>query len=124
MRLNYFSDKNYSYCQILSLIDGYDANNVKMRYDYDRFIDGVSAMRLNYFSDKNNSYCQILSLIYDYEAIQIETLRHGALNMTMIIICCQAKCRFSHKTKKVKVSHSLITVGAVGVRIPLYLGHS
>ena len=25
---------------------------------------------------------------------------------------------------KVKVSHSLITVGAVGVRVPLYLGHS
>ena len=27
-------------------------------------------------------------------------------------------------SKKVKVSHSLIAVGAVGVRIPLYLGHS
>ena len=26
--------------------------------------------------------------------------------------------------KKVKVSHSLIAVGAVGVRVPLYLGHS
>ena len=26
--------------------------------------------------------------------------------------------------KKVTVSHSLIAVGAVGVRIPLYLGHS
>ena len=25
---------------------------------------------------------------------------------------------------KVKVSHSLIAVGAVGVRVPLYLGHS
>ena len=28
------------------------------------------------------------------------------------------------KVKKVKVSHSLIAVGAVGVRVPLYLGHS
>ena len=28
------------------------------------------------------------------------------------------------KVKKVKVSHSLITIGAVGVRVPLYLGHS
>ena len=26
--------------------------------------------------------------------------------------------------KKVKVSHSLIAVGAVGVRVPLYLGHT
>ena len=26
--------------------------------------------------------------------------------------------------KGVKVSHSLIAVGAVGVRVPLYLGHS
>ena len=26
--------------------------------------------------------------------------------------------------KKVKVSHSLIAVGAVGVRVSLYLGHS
>ena len=25
---------------------------------------------------------------------------------------------------KVKVSHSLIAVGAVGIRVPLYLGHS
>ena len=25
---------------------------------------------------------------------------------------------------KVKVSHSLMAVGAVGVRVPLYLGHS
>ena len=28
------------------------------------------------------------------------------------------------KKGKVKVSHSLIAVGAVGVRVPLYLGHS
>ena len=27
-------------------------------------------------------------------------------------------------SKEVKVSHSLIAVGAVGVRVPLYLGHS
>ena len=27
-------------------------------------------------------------------------------------------------TVKVKVSHSLIAVGAVGVRVSLYLGHS
>ena len=30
----------------------------------------------------------------------------------------------SGKLKKVKVSHSLIAVGAVRVRVPLYLGHS
>ena len=30
----------------------------------------------------------------------------------------------SPKVKKVKVSHSLIAIGAVGVRVPLYLGHS
>ena len=29
-----------------------------------------------------------------------------------------------YKKVKVKVSHSLIAVGAVGVRVPLYLGHS
>ena len=29
-----------------------------------------------------------------------------------------------NKKVKVKVSHSLIAVGAVGVRVPLYLGHS
>ena len=28
------------------------------------------------------------------------------------------------RVKKVKVSDSLIAVGAVGVRVPLYLGHS
>ena len=28
------------------------------------------------------------------------------------------------KKVKIKVSHSLIAVGAVGVRVPLYLGHS
>ena len=28
------------------------------------------------------------------------------------------------QVKKVKVSHSLLAVGAVGVRVPLYLGHS
>ena len=28
-----------------------------------------------------------------------------------------------HALKK-KVSHSLIAVGAVGIRVPLYLGHS
>ena len=28
------------------------------------------------------------------------------------------------RVKKVKVSHSLTAVGAVGVRVPLYLGHS
>ena len=27
-------------------------------------------------------------------------------------------------SKKVKVSHSLMTVGAVGVRVALFLGHS
>ena len=26
--------------------------------------------------------------------------------------------------KKVTVSHSLVAIGAVGVRVPLYLGHS
>ena len=31
---------------------------------------------------------------------------------------------FTHLKVKVKVSHSLIAVGAVGVRVPLYLGHS
>ena len=31
---------------------------------------------------------------------------------------------FVNNGKKVKVSHSLIAVGAVGVRVPLYLGHS
>ena len=31
---------------------------------------------------------------------------------------------FQDKKVKVKVSHSLIAVGAVGVRVPLYLGHS
>ena len=30
----------------------------------------------------------------------------------------------NNKKVKVKVSHSLIAVGAVGVRVPLYLGHS
>ena len=34
------------------------------------------------------------------------------------------KVRAPDKKKKVKVAHSQITVGAVGVRVPLYLGHS
>ena len=29
-----------------------------------------------------------------------------------------------HQKVKVKVFHSLIAVGAVGARVPLYLGHS
>ena len=36
-------------------------------------------------------------------------------------LCLPAK---AGATKKVKVSHSLLAVGAVGVRVPLYLGHS
>ena len=31
---------------------------------------------------------------------------------------------FFHIKSKIKVSHSLIAVGAVGVRVPMYLGHS
>ena len=31
---------------------------------------------------------------------------------------------FSCEKVKVNVSHSLIAIGAVGVRVPLYLGHS
>ena len=30
----------------------------------------------------------------------------------------------THNIVKVKVSHSLIAVGAMGVRVPLYFGHS
>ena len=48
-----------------------------------------------------------------------------------IVRDCQSKKlildnMFIHKIKKVKVkvSHSQIAVGAVGVRVPLYLGHS
>ena len=33
-------------------------------------------------------------------------------------------CFLMYDIKKVKVSHSLIAVGAAGVRVPLYLGHS
>ena len=35
-------------------------------------------------------------------------------------------CTITYKLDKVKVkvSHSLIAIGAVGVRVPLYLGHS
>ena len=36
----------------------------------------------------------------------------------------QKDASVSSVNKKVKVSHSLIAVGAVGVRVPLYLGHS
>ena len=36
----------------------------------------------------------------------------------------QAKFAVEYFKVKVKVSHSLIAVGAVGVRVPLYLGHS
>ena len=36
-----------------------------------------------------------------------------------VILICLSKF-----LKKVKVSNSLIAVGAVGVRVPLYLGHS
>ena len=47
---------------------------------------------------------------------------HNFLVIAWVTQCCV------HKTlriiKKVKVSHSLIAVGAVGVRFPLYLGHS
>ena len=32
--------------------------------------------------------------------------------------------KFEREGKKVKVSHSLIAVGAVGVRVLLYFGHS
>ena len=32
--------------------------------------------------------------------------------------------QFGGKKVKIKVSHSLIAIGAVGVRVPLYLGHS
>ena len=32
--------------------------------------------------------------------------------------------RLRHASDGIKVSHSLLAVGAVGVRVPLYLGHS
>ena len=41
----------------------------------------------------------------------------------MIIFRAPDKKVIENKVK-VKVSHSLIAVGAVGVRVPLYLGHS
>ena len=40
------------------------------------------------------------------------------------IISCNFWLAQYASLKKVKVSHSLIVVGAVGVRVPLYLGHS
>ena len=48
------------------------------------------------------------------------------------LLCRQGQCfnilvvleGYLFKKVKVKVPHSLIAVGAVGVRVPLYLGHS
>ena len=39
-----------------------------------------------------------------------------------LVTCSEGS--LTYKQVKVKVSHSLIAVGAVGVRVPLYLGHS
>ena len=38
--------------------------------------------------------------------------------------CIMLQRQLHTNGKKVKVSHSLMTVGAVEVRVPLYLGHS
>ena len=37
---------------------------------------------------------------------------------------CEFEARLRHASDGIKVSHSLLAVGAVGVRVPLYLGHS
>ena len=47
----------------------------------------------------------------------------GHKNGTHLLLGWQGEFS-SCQVKKVKVSHSLIAVGAVGVRVPLYLGHS
>ena len=48
----------------------------------------------------------------------------GAKIAVAVIEVCKIYLPYMNTLKKVKVSHSLIAVGAVGVRVPLYLGHS
>ena len=47
---------------------------------------------------------------------------HSNVHVATYVECCSEA--IIGKKVKVKVSHSLIAVGAVGVRVPLYLGHS
>ena len=60
-----------------------------------------------------------------------ENLRHKILTLpdilrqeNVISEVCSLGLLEGVLCEKVKVSHSLIAVGAVGVRVPLYLGHS
>ena len=51
-------------------------------------------------------------------------IEHGLCAKTVDNPRAKARGLSPRKKVKVKVSHSLIAVGAVGVRVPLYLGHS
>ena len=57
------------------------------------------------------------TFVYIVTAWRNATLRKSALFLCNI-------CHNLNNLGKVKVSHSLIAVGGVGVRVPLYLGHS
>ena len=53
--------------------------------------------------------------VYSITSVARTSLDHENIFVTEVVRA---------KKVKVKVSHSLIAVGAVGVRVPLYLGHS
>ena len=59
--------------------------------------------------------------------VVINLIRDTPLQLPITMESKWVRYRFSHFYQlkvKVKVSHSLLAVGAVGVRVPLYLGHS
>ena len=76
---------------------------------------------------------EITEFMPSYEDFLFVRVFHISVESKQISLHCRKECFFGSDISvelqlciayKVKVSHSLIAVGAVGVRVPLYLGHS
>ena len=77
----------------------------------------ISPSSLIYIASSDSSNCMHKSNTYIQSSLDYPATLHGRWGTTDDFTTTVPR-------KKVKVSHSLIAVGAVGVRVLLYLGHS
>ena len=66
----------------------------------------------------------MLFLYKSYTFCCHEVIMTGGAKILLELCKNDVKTEAGYCSKKVKVSRSLIAVGAVGVRVPLYRGHS
>ena len=83
-----------------------------------RLTHRIATLTVNVYRMESQIRCNIFT--------QVNVLLHFPTYCLVSNIKFYTKCKIrrGNRYKKVKVSHSLIAVGAVGVRVPLYLGHS